>query len=686
MNGFVSNLAFCFGYDVRFSTCSECCCALSGSICCCLCCIRACKNQRNIAREIVKRADDPSIVLLGPSSNVARTLIGKSFAGTSGSDPEWLMHWLIGKENNLSDFNNPKRILTSAFFMSFALEMIGSQGMMIGSLQEGKLAGIFVMKRCYKGYHGPSSFDNCSVGHVICRSVCTGKLPAEMKDGSPEKKKVETRLKALDAAFLHFHKNNMGNDHMYINTVAIDPNHQGQKHCSKLMRAVLVQTDTDNIPCYLECTGEKNKAMYEHFGFELVEQAQLNHDGTCTFDGTNKALASTEDFHDSPITCYAMYIVSSIFLKSKKITTMTAPFFHLKSQMVWSRAQKRNVGPLEAIVLGGAAHALVFTIAAPLNRVQVLLRVEPELRTPIDGEIETSESETKRPRVVSTYGSDFPETFSGTLDCCRKIYARDGFRGFFFGNLVAVMRWIPIQIVDWFAESWLGTMLRPADDAPFFAKAFGNIFRHRAIRAAVALFSFPFDVLWARIRCEGFRPSVEAGSGSFGGFYDGLWMHTLGNLAYQEIKFTLLHQVLRLEASNGHGNSGDGGSGGAIIRHLVMALARFARYPFHTVCYRQWVAKRGKYRSSWHAMKCIVSREGIFALWRGVHLDIARGLLADLTLFPFRAGSRDVGEFGIGGGGDSKRRHSKGKPKLMHRASTTFAIRRQNSESVALKR
>lgn len=130
------------------------------------------------------------------------------------------------------------------------------------------------------------------------------------------------------------------------------------------------------------------------------------------------------------------------------------------SRIMWSRGQQRNVGPLEAAVLGGAAHAFIFTVAAPLNRVQVLLRVEPELR----------DRETQMP------------VFDGGIDCCKKIRKKDGWMGFFLGNMVAVLRWIPIQFTEYVAETWLGQMLRPSDSAPFFARAFGNIFRQRLVR------------------------------------------------------------------------------------------------------------------------------------------------------------------------------------------------------------
>ena len=76
-------------------------------------------------------------------------------------------------------------------------------------------------------------------------------------------------------------------------------------------------------------------------------------------------------------------------------------------------------------------------------------------------------------------------------------------------------------------------------------------------------------------------------------------MHAFGTLAYREIKFFGLHRLLRETVAGDCevGRGGDGGSpfvSGFLARHLIVMLARLARYPFHTVCHRLWVAKPGR--------------------------------------------------------------------------------------------
>ena len=108
------------------------------------------------------------------------------------------------------------------------------------------------------------------------------------------------------------------------------------------------------------------------------------------------------------------------------------------------------------------------------------------------------------------------------------------------------------------------------------------------------------------------------------------------------------------------------------------------RYPFHTVCNRQWVADEGKYTNSFDTLRSIIRNEGFLSLWKGVEFDIARGLLADLTLMRYRIGGGDLNDRNI------ERSNADGnlnidranRPNLIHRVSTTYTIRKHKSEKL----
>ncbi len=66
------------------------------------------------------------------------------------------------------------------------------------------------------------------------------------------------------------HKEHANFPHMYLYNLAIDPNYQGKGYASKLLNPMLAKLDENNLPCYLE-SPERNLALYEHFGFKVVE-------------------------------------------------------------------------------------------------------------------------------------------------------------------------------------------------------------------------------------------------------------------------------------------------------------------------------------------------------------------------------------------------------------------------------
>ncbi len=70
------------------------------------------------------------------------------------------------------------------------------------------------------------------------------------------------------------HKQHANFPHMYLYNLAIDPDHQGNGYASRLLKPMFAKLDENNLPCYLE-TGERNVSLYEHFGFELLEQISI---------------------------------------------------------------------------------------------------------------------------------------------------------------------------------------------------------------------------------------------------------------------------------------------------------------------------------------------------------------------------------------------------------------------------
>ncbi|UCG54907.1 MAG: GNAT family N-acetyltransferase [Dehalococcoidia bacterium] len=58
--------------------------------------------------------------------------------------------------------------------------------------------------------------------------------------------------------------------HFYLNMLAVDPKYQGKGYASKLLNAMLSETEKEGLPCYLETGGDKNVSIYKHFGFKVI--------------------------------------------------------------------------------------------------------------------------------------------------------------------------------------------------------------------------------------------------------------------------------------------------------------------------------------------------------------------------------------------------------------------------------
>jgi ribosomal protein S18 acetylase RimI-like enzyme len=67
------------------------------------------------------------------------------------------------------------------------------------------------------------------------------------------------------------HKHPRRPEHWYLHYLGAEPQSQGRGLGSALMRPVLALCDRDRIGAYLEASSERNRALYERHGFEVVE-------------------------------------------------------------------------------------------------------------------------------------------------------------------------------------------------------------------------------------------------------------------------------------------------------------------------------------------------------------------------------------------------------------------------------
>ncbi len=84
--------------------------------------------------------------------------------------------------------------------------------------------------------------------------------------------KALRKMQAFDQYVERKHKELASNKHWYLAVLAVDPQHQGKGYASKLLNEMLSYIDEEGLNCYVETEGEKNVSMYQHFGFEVVDE------------------------------------------------------------------------------------------------------------------------------------------------------------------------------------------------------------------------------------------------------------------------------------------------------------------------------------------------------------------------------------------------------------------------------
>lgn len=87
------------------------------------------------------------------------------------------------------------------------------------------------------------------------------------------------RGKPITAQIDALHKKHVDGPHYYLDNLGVIPNAQGQKLSSKLLRPILQMADEQKVIAYTDTVTRSNVAIYEHFGFQCVEECPVANTG-----------------------------------------------------------------------------------------------------------------------------------------------------------------------------------------------------------------------------------------------------------------------------------------------------------------------------------------------------------------------------------------------------------------------
>ena len=87
-------------------------------------------------------------------------------------------------------------------------------------------------------------------------------------------------------------KKNAGNKYIHLEMLVVEPKFQGMGFARNLLEPMFEWLDSQNLPCYLETTSEKNVPFYQYLGFEVVDENTIPESSVRIWDMIRKPFTS----------------------------------------------------------------------------------------------------------------------------------------------------------------------------------------------------------------------------------------------------------------------------------------------------------------------------------------------------------------------------------------------------------
>jgi len=283
---------------------------------------------------------------------------------------------------------------------------------------------------------------------------------------------------------------------------------------------------------------------------------------------------------------------------------------------------KQKTNMIEDFALGGSAAAISKTIAAPIERVKLLLQNQGE-----------SKSITK--------------PYTGIVDVFVRVPQEQGVLSFWRGNFANVIRYFPTQALNFAFKDFYKQYLEQPRSAGFFPCLLGNMASGGAAGATSLLVVYPLDFARTRLAMDVGSGKAREFSGTFdcilktakssgwgkGGVYNGFVVSCVGIVLYRGAYFGIYDTVADLPVMKGAGFLTKFSLG-----YAVTVTAGLISYPLDTIRRRMMMTSgkdAGKYKSSIDCGQQVLKNEGMKAMYKGAGSNILRGLAGALVLVSF---------------------------------------------------
>jgi len=285
----------------------------------------------------------------------------------------------------------------------------------------------------------------------------------------------------------------------------------------------------------------------------------------------------------------------------------------------------RKLGFYEDFMLGGVAAGISKTVAAPIERIKLLVQNQDEM--------------IKSGRLSTPY--------KGVVDCFQRIVKDEGFVSLWRGNWANVLRYFPTQALNFAFKDFFKNLMAFNKDKDGYMKWFaGNMISGGLAGASSLCFVYSLDYARTRLANDAKDAKKAAQTGTvserqfnglidvytktwrsdgFAGLYRGFAVSCTGIVVYRGCYFgfydSLKPVLLR-------GSLSDSFLASFALGYVVTIAAGLASYPLDTIRRRMMMTsgEAVKYKSSFDCYRQIVAKEGTKSLFKGAGANILRGI------------------------------------------------------------
>jgi len=278
--------------------------------------------------------------------------------------------------------------------------------------------------------------------------------------------------------------------------------------------------------------------------------------------------------------------------------------------------QVKTLSFAENFALSGAAAIISKTVAAPIERVKLLVQNQDEM----------------------IRAGRLAEPYKGVIDCTSRTFQTEGFASFWRGNLANCIRYFPTQALNFAFKDKVKALFKPSK-ADSYALKFGKNVASGGAAGALSL-CFVYSLDYARTRLANDAKAGKKGgdrqfngiidvytktlkSDGFVGLYRGFVISCVGIIVYRGCYFgfydTLKPIILGEDA---------GVVLSFVLGYVVTISAGLVSYPIDTVRRRMMMTsgEAVKYKGSIDCTIQILKKEGPMSLMKGAGANILRGV------------------------------------------------------------